>query len=292
MNVLLRGEVLMIGEAFLFALFPVLSKLALNGEISVLVLMIITWSFAGVFFAVLLFLKKEWGAIKNCKNHWRDILWAGFFLGAVVNGFIFWGLEYTTAGNAALIGLSETLFSYLFFSIWKKEKEKLLHIIGSAFMIVGVCIAFWDNLIHFSFNIGDILVFIGFALAPLGNFFQQRAARSHVPNSLILFIRILIVVPFFLLLFFLTGEKYPDIENIQKNFFTLFFLGFFILGFSKLLWIKGIELLSVPKAVSISSVYPVFTFVFAYFFLGEIPSLAQIISLFPMGIGIYLLMKR
>ncbi len=286
----LSGEQIIFIEAIIFSLFAVLSKMALN-ELSPVVVMIVTWFFAGLLFVGILTVKKQWNTLTKHPKQYRNILLAGLIIGVGFHGLVFYGISMTTAGNTAIIGVTEILFSYLFFHIWKQEKEKFLHIFGALFMILGVIVAFWENVRNFEWNAGDAFVMLGFALAPIGNFFQQKAAKSEVPNEMILLVRTVLIMMIFIPLLFLT-EGLPQFSEISENFWVLFSIGFFILGVSKLMWVRGISLISVTKAISISSVYPIFSLVFAYFLLGEIPSWYQIIAFFPMGVGIWLLLKK
>ncbi len=284
------GEQIIFIEAVLFSLFAVLSKLVLN-ELSTVFVMVFTWLFAGMLFAGMLTWKKQWGTFTRHPEQYVNIVMGGLIIGVIFHGLVFYGISFTTAGNAALIGVTEVLFSYLLFSVWKKEKEKFVHIIGALLMILGVVIAFWESFSQFTWNKGDLWVMLAFAIVPIGNYFQQKAGKSDVPNEMILFVRTVIIMMFFVPIL-LVQEKFPEISTIFDNFLALFFIGFVILGISKLMWIAGISKISVPKAISVSSVYPVFSFVFAYFILQEIPSVYQAVALIPMGVGIWLLVKK
>ena len=286
----ISGEKIILIEALFFSLFSVLAKFALN-ELSTIVVMIVTWFFAGLLFAGILTWKKQWGTLLKHPEQYFNILAGGIIIGIIFHGLVFYGINLTTAGNAALIGVTEILFSYLLFNIWKKEHEKFLHILGAFLMIAGVVIAFWESFSTFSWNSGDLWVMLAFAIVPLGNFFQQKAGQSEVPNEMILFIRTILIMIVFIPLLFIF-ETLPFLSTISNNLLVLFLIGFFILGISKLLWIAGISKISVTKAISISSIYPIFSFIFAYFLLDEIPTLYQITALVPMGIGLWLLVRK
>jgi len=286
----ISGEKIILLEAILYSLFAVLSKVVLN-TLSPIVVMIVTWFFAGILFATILSWKKQWGSLKKYPEQYKNIFFAGLIIGVIFHGLVYYGISLTTAGNAALIGITEILFSYLLFSIWKKEQEKFLHIIGAILMIIGVIIAFWESFIYFSWNEGDVWLLGASAIVPLGNYFQQKVGKSAVPNEMILFVRTVLIMGIFIPLLFIF-ETVPSFSEISENFLVLFLIGFFILGISKLMWIAGISKISVSKAISISSIYLIFALIFAYFILSEIPSIYQITALFPMGAGIWLLMKK
>lgn len=286
----LNGEMSIIIEALLFSLFSVLTKLVM-GEISAVATIVITWIFAGGLFVGLLFYHRQWHTWREFSEERFNIIVAGMIVGILFHGLFFYGIQYTTAGKAALIGITEIVFSYLLFSVWKKEREKALHLTGAMLIVGGIVIAFWEDVSTFQINQGDLSIMLAFAIVPLGNFFQQKSARRGVPVPMILLVRtVLILICFSPLLWVM--KSLPTWEALLDNLVGLFFIGFFILGISKILWIRGISLISVHKAISIGSIYPVFSLLFAYLLLGEIPSVYQIIALLPMGIGVYLLVLK
>ena len=278
-----QGELFIFGEAALWALFPVLTILS-YGKLSPLVSLGASSIFASIFFAIILSLKKKWHEIKNA-SAFKDILWATFFIGILYYLFFFFGLRYTSAGNASIIALTEIFFSYLFFNIWKKDLLPFQHMAGALFMLVGAIIVLYPNL-H-KFQLGDILMLVAAAMPPFGNFFARRA-REKVSTETIMFVRSIIsgVVVILLAFIFNNTFSYPD---LKYSFMFLFINGVFLLGLSKVMWIEGIHRVSVVKANALGSIGPLLTLLFAWLFLHNIPTSWQLLSFIPMFFGVILL---
>lgn len=278
-----EGELFVFTQAALWALFPVITILSFN-KLSPLISLGISTLFASVFFALVLSLKNKWHEIKNTSTL-KDILLATFFIGILYYLFIFFGLRYTSAGNASIIALTEVLFSYLFFNIWKKDPLPHQHIAGAVMMVVGAIIVLYPNLQNF--QLGDILILIAAFFPPFGNFFARRARRK-VSSETIMFIRSIISGAMILLLAFIFNSSF-SVPDLKDSFMFLFINGVFLLGLSKIMWIEGIHRVSVVKANALGSISPLLTLLFAWIFLQNIPTTFQLLSFIPMFFGVILL---
>ena len=277
-----------IGGSLLWSLFPIFSKIILQ-DIPFFFTMALCWSFAGIFYYIILRKKNIWEEWNTSKKK-KELFYSAILNGIILHSFLFLATQYTTAGNIIILGMSEIFFSFLFFHFIKKEKESIQSIIGALFILLGVFIIFFNQILNFSFNLGDIFAVIGFSIAPIGNSFQKDCMKEKHSPSFILLIRCIIISPFLFFLAFLTGEIFPlDLESWKYSIFFLLFVGVGILGLSKIFWFEAMKRMSVPKTSALSSVEVFFTLAFAYFIISEIPTLYQLISIFPMGIGIYLL---
>jgi drug/metabolite transporter (DMT)-like permease len=278
-----QGEFFILAQAALWGLFPVITILSYN-TISPLISLEISTIFGAFFFAVVLTIKKKWHEVKDTAVL-KDILLAAFFLGIVYYLLYFFGLQYTTAGNASIVALTEVFFSYLFFHIWKKDQVPLPHIIGSALMILGAVIVLYPNMHRF--QIGDILILGAASVAPFGNYFARKV-RAQVSSESLMFIRSLISA---FVIFLLVMIFHPHISknDIQNAFLFLFINGVFLLGLSKLFWVEGIHRISVVKANALSSLSPLLTLIFAWIVLKNSPTIWQLLSFIPMFFGILLL---
>ena len=278
-----QGELIILGESLLYATFPVITILSFAG-ISPLFSAALSTGLSVVFFFFLVTLQKKWGDFQK-KGIWKDLLLTSFLIGIVFYLLVFCGLTGTTAINASIIGLMEIFFSFLFFHLFLGEKSPFLHILGALLMAVGAFIILFPK--EFFMHWGDFLLLIAMAVAPFGNYFQKKA-RAKVSGSFLLFIRSFIS-SIFLSLFALFLEEVPSTFEMINILPLLLFNGFAVFGFSKLLWVEGIHRISVQKATAINAVTPLFTMVFAYFFLAEVPSFWQILGFIPIAGGIFLL---
>lgn len=267
------GEIFIFVESILWAAFPIVALASYRFLPPIATL---AWStfFATIFFGILFFAKKGWREIKNFAV-FRPILAATFLIGILFYFLFFAGLQFTTAGNAALVGSMELWFSFIFFGlILRKEKYSRTAIFGAAAMFVGVLFVISPG--RLEFNRGDILILLATMLPPIGNYFQQKA-RQKVSAATLLFLRSALATPFLFLLthFFESGAG----TSFSAAFPFLILNGFLLFGFSKILWIEGIHRISVAKASAINSFLPAFTLFYALIFFRESPTIFQICGL-------------
>ena len=278
-----KGEIYILVGAIFWGIFPVITILSLNYLSPVASL---AWSalFSTVSFAIILAVRKRWQEIKNV-SALKDILWLTLFNSLIYYILFFLGLKYTSAGNASILALSEVLFAFLFFNIYHKEYLSKEHIIGAILMLGGAGIVLYPNFTDF--KIGDILITLAVAAAPIGNYFQRRA-RKRVSSETILFLRNLFALPFLFIFASLLTSK-PLTDGLQESVFFVLINGVVLLGLIKILWVEAIHRISVTKANALSSINPLFTLVFAWIILGDLPTVWQLSSIVPMIAGVILL---
>lgn len=280
-----QGEVYIGLEVLLWSLFPVITILSYSG---VTPLISLGWStlFAAIFFGIILTFKKKWHELHD-KTALKDILLVSVFIGVGFYSFYYFGLTLTTAGNASIIALSEVLFTFIFFQLWKKETLPQSHIFGAILLVIGAFIVLFPN--ASSLNLGDILIVLAVSTAPFGNFFQRRA-RKRVSSYTIMFGRSALSTIFIFIFAYLLGER-SSVLSVQQSLLFLVVNGVLLLGLSKILWLEGIHRISVTKAIALNSAGPLLTLVFAWMLLGEIPTMWQLAAFVPMFAGVLLLSK-
>ncbi|WP_321778796.1 DMT family transporter [Sulfurimonas sp.] len=189
-------------------------------------------------------------------------------------------MQYTSAGNMAVLIFLQLLFSYLYFNILGKEKMNSLHLVGALVILLP------DEL---SFNKGDLLILVGAMIAPFANFYQKRA-RKFCSAETILGFRTVIGLPFiaFLAIYFEPSISY---ENFILALPYLLFIGIVIYVVSKIMWIEALHRISITKVSAMMGLVPMMTLFFAYIYLNEVPQMQQIIGILPIIIGGYLLTK-
>jgi drug/metabolite transporter (DMT)-like permease len=278
-----QGEVFILFETLLWSLFPVVTILSFNGLLPIVSL---AWStlFATAFFAVVMCVKKSWNELGNF-SALKNILWATFIIGILFYVLFFYGLQHTSAGNASIIALAEVLFSFLFFHLWRRDYISKEHMIGAMLILMGALIVLYPNFTEF--KIGDILILIAAFVAPVGNFFQQKA-RKLVSSETILFVRSLIATPFLFGIAYMFGQT-TTVLGLKQSLFIVLVNGIVLLGISKILWIEGIHRISVTKANALGSMSPLITIFFAWLILSDIPTIWQLTSVIPMILGVILL---
>ena len=220
--------------------------------------------------------KNTFKELKN-KNAYKDLLLTSFWITSLFL-LVFIGMQYTTAGNMAVIVFLQLLFSFVYFNIIGNEKIDTPHLIGAIIMGIGALIILIpDNLI---FNKGDLYILAAAAIAPFANFYQKRA-RKHCSSVTILGFRTVVGLPFIALLTYYL-EPTVTYEQLVSALPYLLFIGIIIYVISKIMWIEASAMLGLVPAM---------TLVFAYLYLQEVPEVRQMLGVIPILIGGYILTK-
>lgn len=280
-----EGELFIFIEVILWGSFPVLTVLTYK-SLPPLVSLGISTLFSTIFFALLMLLRNKWHELKKV-HVYKDILIATTL---VVLFYILYytALDHTSPGNASIIALTETFFSYLFFNVWKREHMSGVHIFGALFMILGAIIVLYPN--TRSLNIGDFLILIGAATIPMGNFYQRKA-RKEVSSETIMFVRSIIASIMIFVVIGLLRIMIPFSE-LNKSMGFLIINGAIVLGLSKIFWLEAIHRINVAKAVSLNAGAPIITMILSLFLLHNAPTIWQMLAIIPMFFGVAMLSRK
>lgn len=281
-----KGEVFKIAEAILWALFPVVTLLGLKG-LPPITFAGVSTLFAALFFVVWVTRRGEWHYIHN--TVWQDIALSTLFIGVLFYGIYFTGISYTTAGNIAVLALSQIFFAFLFLNIvLDVEQTTTRQYLGAFLMICGALIVLVPRG-SLGFDVGAFLIILAMAFAPIGNWFAKRATTQVSPQFLMM-IRSIVSGVFLLIVGVLF--EHPTTINITHGvLLATLFNGIMLLGFSKVLWLEAIKRIPISKATSIGAMEPFLTLVYAYVLLSEIPTSAQLIAIVPLLMGMYLITR-
>lgn len=278
-----KGNAAIVTQSVINGLFPVIiviSYLTLNPLVSLFYSVI----FTTIFFGFILTVRKKWDEVFSL-SIWKEVIYIVIFIGILYYSLFFYGLKFTSPGNASLLGLTEAFFSFLLFNIWKKEHLSVRHVFAIGLMLLGAGIILIPK--TGPLNKGDLFIVLAAMSAPLGNYFQQKA-RKKVSSETILFARSILSLPFiFVLVYLLSGKiAFP---HTGLAWAVLLLNGFLVLGVSKILWMEGIHRISVTKAIGLLSLGPLFTLMFSYFFLRQTPQIIQLTAFVPLCLGMILL---
>jgi len=279
-----KGEIYMLLLSLLESWFPIFSlfSIALIGAMFSFAFSV---SIATMIFISLVIYQKKLPELFS-KAARKDLLLTTFFINLLFL-LAFTGLQYTTAGNMAVIIFMQLFFAYLYFNVLGEHKLSITHTIGAVIMAVGaLLILIPDDL---SLNKGDLIIFVSAAIAPFANLYQKRA-RTYVSSETILAFRNIVALPFIFAIAFAT-ETFPSQEKFQEALPYILAIGFLVLGLSKVLYIEALHRISITKVSAMLALIPLFTLIFAYFTLHEVPNLRQALGIIPILIGGYLITK-
>ena len=279
-----EGELLMVGLAMIESWFPILSIVSMS-YIGALHTYTYSLIIALVFFIVIMFKRDRFKELKN-KEAYKDLLLTSFWITTLFL-LVFIGMQYTTAGNMAVIIFLQLLFAYLYFNVIGKEKMDNVHLIGAFIMGVGALIILVPD--DLSFNKGDLLILAGAAIAPFANFYQKRA-RTYCSSETILGFRTVVGLPFVAVLawYFEPSTTY---ETFVFALPYLLIIGIAVYVISKIMWIEALHRISITKVSAMMGLVPIMTLLFAYLYLDEVPEFRQILGILPVLVGGYFITK-
>lgn len=281
-----KGELLVLSESALWALFPIIALLSYQ-SLTPLMSAAITILLGAVFFALLLTGKGSWGELKR-KAAYKPIIYSALLIGVAYYTFLFIGLSLTSAGDASIALLMEIFFTYLILCLWGKERFDKKHAIGAILMAIGAVIILSPSA-GGSF-LGNLIIIVGTIFPPVGNYFQQQA-RKLVSAPAILFVRSLISGSIIMVAALICEGPLPS-GSISAALPFLLYNGIFMMGVSKIMWIEAIHRLPITKATSLNTVTPAYTLLFAFLILGDIPTWTQMAGFIPILIGAQFLITK
>lgn len=277
-----QGEVYLGLQALLWSWFPIISILALK-NLPPLSVAAMSTAIAACFFIGVTTYTRGWRRISS------NVFWyvvAGTLVIKTFYALIFFGLQFTTAGNASIIGLTEVAFAMIILGgVLKKERVSSQVIVGSLLIVVGAaCILFQRA---GGINRGDIFILVAMAIVPFANLFQKKALE-YISTTYLMTIRSMLGAPLLAFLALLFGETLHG-EAISIAFPFILINGVLLLGLSKIFWLEAIKRIPISKANGMNSFIPALTLLFAFIVLGEVPTAIQLIGLVPMMLGVWII---
>lgn len=279
-----QGELLMLGLSVLESWFPILSIVAMS-YVGALHTYMYSLIIAFFFYMAIMYKRDRFKELKN-RAAYKDLLLTTFWITTIFI-LIFIGMRYTTAGNMAVIVFLQVLFSYLYFNVLGKEKMDTVHLIGAILMTIGALIILIPH--DMQFNKGDWLILLASAFAPIVNLYQKRA-REYCSAETILGFRTVVGFPFVALLAY-GLEPAASWEDIKSALPYIFLIATLIYVAAKIMWIEALNRITITKLSAMLALMPLFTLLFAYLYLGEVPQMRQLMGIIPVLLGGYFITK-
>jgi drug/metabolite transporter (DMT)-like permease len=205
----------------------------------------------------------------------------------------FSALRYTTAINSSLIGATNpvltTLMAVLFFneSLTKKRLIGIIFSFSGVFLIVTN--ADWQLISTFSFNPGDVLMFIAvlsWALYALlsRSYMLKYSLSPLMVTSYTFLICVLISIPFVI------GENPATYlhKTSVYGWLSILYMSLFASVLGYLIQLFAIEKIGASRAAVFVNLVPIFTIIQSVFILGESFTLFKCIGALSIIIGVYL----
>ncbi len=281
-----QGELFITGGTLLWGLLPIFAMISYS-KVSPFTSLSVSCLFSALFFAFVITVRHRWHELLN-KKAVVYALYATFFIGILYYLLYFLSIKFSSPGNISILALTEAFFSFLLFHVWRRDYIPRAHIYGALLILLGAVIVLIPSIS--SFRSGDIFILIGSAIAPLGNYFVQKA-RKLVNTETIMFVRgtVASLVIFLLSHLFHAASSLAD---VRQSILFLIANGLLMLGLSTMLWIEGIHRIPVTKANAMSSLGPLVTLLAAWTIFKTPPTYFQLLAFIPLFFGIILISKK
>lgn len=233
--------------------------------------------------------------IKHERTALRENFKLLFFLAVTgVIGFnllIYWALNYTSAINATLLNSTSPLFIFLLSALLIGEKMELKYWVSMGLSMIGVLFVITqgsiERLIALHLNIGDLIMVLAVISWALYSIYIKKIS-GKLPSLVIfgftLAIGFLVMIPVVAIELALV----PVGEVHLGEWSALFYIGIFPSICSFLLWNRAVAMIGPSKASISLNLIPVFGALAAFFVLGEVITIPQIIGGCLVFIGVFI----
>ena len=282
------GEVIVFFEIIIASLSPLLIKSSEN-LLTPIFFLGSSMFLAGIVFFIALILTKKLSELKN-KEALHGMFFATFFIILLFFPLQFIAGQKTSPGNIAVLGLCETLFTFLFFGLLRIEKNTPKRILGAFLTSLSAAIILSKS---FSGNLGiyDLIFVLATAIPPFGNYFQKKVVKIVSAKTLLCF-RCLVGGSILMIFSFFFEKNQINFSEFKKVIFIIFSQGLLVFALSKLLFLESIKILDVSKVIALGGLAPAFTILFGFLFMGEIPNFNQVVGFILGFVGVLFLINK
>jgi drug/metabolite transporter (DMT)-like permease len=184
---------------------------------------------------------------------------------------LYWGLQLTTATNAALINATGPLMTAVMTAILLKERLFPRHVIGGVISFFGVALIVsrgsFETLGQWQVNAGDLYIVIAVMLWGLYSVISRKATRSYSVFS-VTAISTWIGLPFFIGAAAVEGL----LTTVHWSWYlvmSVVYIGIFPSGVAFLSWNEGVRRVGANRAMVFYNMLPVYGSILGVILLGE-----------------------
>ncbi|MEM2635024.1 MAG: EamA family transporter [Nitrososphaerales archaeon] len=228
--------------------------------------------FASLSLSPIILLTQRREAIKAI-HHWRIL----FALGLMLSfgwGFLFQSMKLIPIASAVFLNYIAPIFATFFASIFLNEKIERITIFALILSMIGVLMISYPQASELgSLNPLGIIFGLLAGLGYAGFIILSKKAMSKLNSRIVAFYSYLTTIPF-LLPFFINA----NLSIGLTAWILLLMLGFFNTGFAVTLYLSGLNLIKVQKAVILTYIEPVSAITFGFLFLAQQPTLLTLIG--------------
>lgn len=200
--------------------------------------------------------------------------------------FIVLSLKFVNASTVSLLSLLETVFTLIISYLFFKNKINKNLILSAIFVTIGGLVLSINEIINFNISIYILLILIATILWGLENNLTPCVNQKNIP--ILIFYKCL-TISLFNLLFF---RKNTNLISLISNNYILLIIGFFSYGLSFLFYAYSTKKIGANKTAIIFSFSPFFSAILSFLLFKDHLSIAALISLIFMTIGVIYSIKE
>ncbi|WP_169818534.1 DMT family transporter [Domibacillus iocasae] len=206
------------------------------------------------------------------------------------NLFSYWAVNYTSAINSSLLNSTGPLLIFMLSYIVTGEKITKKFALSILLSLSGVMIVItrgsFERLVTFQFNAGDLIMLLAVTMWAVYSILLKSA--SHKMDIITIFGYSLLIGFALMIPGTLIELSVIPIEKLgSTEWIALLYLGIFPSIFSFLLWNRAIALIGPSRSSIFMNLTPVFAALIAFFVLGEVITVPQILGGILVFIGVF-----
>jgi drug/metabolite transporter (DMT)-like permease len=219
-------------------------------------------------------------------NYWKILFIIGLLNSALPFGFLAYASLSLNAGVLSIINALTPIFTALVAHLWLKDKMNKQQLLGMLIGFSGVIYLVWEKMDWGAVTWLPIVTAImttvsyGLAVNSTKKYLKDVSPMTATAGTLFFATLFMLVLAVFFL---------PDFSVISALSWTYALaLGMLCTAFAYLLFFRLIQTIGPSKAVTVTFIIPIFSFIWAYLLLGEVVTarmwIATVIILFGTGL--------
>jgi len=209
------------------------------------------------------------------------------FLSALTTFLLMTSAKMVGASITSFIMQTTVIFALMYSIFGLKEKFTKKELVGIIFIAIGLFVLNWKA--NLTIALSSLIVVFA-ALSQSTNHFLAKKLLPKVPKLQLNLIRIFCILLFGMIYLFIVGET---LQPININVLLILILGV-LLGpiFIYVFYYSALQKTNLATANALKNISPIFTFILASLFLGELLTLQQTIAFISLVFGAYLIFKK
>lgn len=297
MNEKTKGYLMCFFGVFTWSFSEIIVKF-LQGQVGPVSLSILRFFIGGLFLIVLMAFQKDMTDIKQLvKKNIKLLLIASMVGLGISNVIYFLGIQLTQANVGSALYTTYPIFISIYGIFILGEKSNLKKkFIGYIIGFTGTLILMTDLNLELLFKpeniLGNILLVIAASIWSLYSVLGKKIFRKNVDISNVeikytMVSFFLSCIPTTIILIF-TPEFSGFLQYSGTEWIIILILACFSTAFGLFVFFLGVRKLEVAQGISLALLKPIMVTIFAFFILGEVPTVALIIAIPLVSIAVWL----